>query len=130
MHVRAGAHNDRGNLLLTAAREVHEETGLIVSIPTSVPLIVCEEVSIGFISLAALGVELPAEELHRAEGNFEGDTVRVGFDELHRSLLDDYWVPAGRAQVLSWLALDAPVGATRARFRKMSGAKLFGQFVE
>ena len=61
--------------------------------------------------------------------NPEGRIVRVKAAELPGRLHDNDWVPAGKIQVLAWLALGAPIGRRRVRFGKASGQEVFNEFL-
>jgi 8-oxo-dGTP pyrophosphatase MutT (NUDIX family) len=126
--------HDRGSLANTAVREVLEETGMQIAMPSKMTMVICHESRIGFLSVGFLGVEVSGDSVLRAQGNFEGEVVPVAFDELARRLTADEWVPAGKAHVLSWLALDAPLPSGKALFRGQgwprSGSTVFSELVE
>jgi len=71
------------------------------------------------------------EALRRAKGNFEGAIVKISFTELESALTgDEKWVPAGKANVLAWLALGAPSSDGRsALFNGRTGQELFNSIV-
>lgn len=122
-------HHDHFSLVRTAQRETLEECGIGFDISPLPKLILGQELNIGFLHLALLGVGISKGALEAGLANHEGKISRVKAAELTRKLRDDKWVPAGKAQVLAWLALGAPVGRHRIRFGTASGQDVFNDFV-
>ncbi|MEO7426116.1 MAG: NUDIX hydrolase [Fibrobacteria bacterium] len=121
---------DQLSLVHTAHRELREESGFNFDLEIQPPLLLGRELRIGFLHVALLGVTISSKSLLLAKPNGEGEIVTIDWNELQKLLLDDSWVPAGRAQVLAWLAIGAPHSAGRATFNGMNGQKLFDIVVE
>lgn len=124
-----GRDYDHLSLARAARRETEEESGMSFDIVRLPPMLVGEEPKIGFIHLALLGVCVSKETLFAARGNREGSITRIGIDDLPRRLADPDWAVAGKVQILSWLALGAPIGRKRIRFGRESGQQLFNRLV-
>ena len=120
---------DHFSLARTARRETLEECGISFDISPLPKLLLGQEMNIGFLHLALLGVNISKASLETAIANHEGKISRVKAADLQRRLQNDNWVPAGKAQVLAWLALGAPVGRHRVRFGKTSGQYIFNELV-
>jgi 8-oxo-dGTP pyrophosphatase MutT (NUDIX family) len=134
LHTFGGAYMpaDQLSMLSTALRELGEESHLSFDPGASPPLLVGRERKIGFLHVALIGVNVSLASLRRAEAlppPSEGPIVRIPWNELPRRLIDETWVPAGKCQVLSWLALGAPQSAGRAPFGGESGQELFNRIV-
>jgi hypothetical protein len=112
---------DHRSLVRTAQRETKEKCGIGFDLPRLPNLLLGEELKIGFVFLTVLGVCISKDMLDNAMSNPEGRIVRVKAAELPGRLHDHDWVPAGKIQVLAWLALGAPIGRRRVRFGKASG---------
>ena len=67
-----GVEPDRKGLGETGEREIFEETQFSVDIDQSLPILLSHEVTTGFIQLVFLGVNVQAEALEKAQGNWEG----------------------------------------------------------
>jgi hypothetical protein len=87
------------------------------------------ELDIGFLQLALLGINVRKGALFFAEANYEGRLSVIKCADLAKRLIDDSWVPAGRAQVLSWLALGGRVGRRRLMFDGLTGGEVFDRIV-
>ena len=125
-----GTPADKLSLMNTARREVLEEAESGLVWQETPAMILLKELETGFIQLALLGIDIPGKEAGRLVGTWEGDPIRVGFRDLHRSLTtDETWVPAGKAAVLAWLALGAPNTKGRMKFGEFTPAKLFDSVV-
>jgi 8-oxo-dGTP pyrophosphatase MutT (NUDIX family) len=118
---------DLNSLVRAAVRETFEESGIAFEVGTS-PLLLSEE-AIGFLNLALLGRGITRQSLDRARENHEGQIIRIKAADLPHRLQDPDWVPCGKAQVLAWLALGAPVGDRRIRFQNEPGQKLFNRLI-
>ena len=124
--------SDGGNLLRTAWRKIQREMGVMPPIDNSAPMLLSQESSTGFIQLA-VPIKLPPDEVNDMKSSWEGEIVPVLYEDLEKSLpLDTHsvsperqWVPTGKAQVLSWLALGAPGCAPETRFGDYSATELF-----
>jgi hypothetical protein len=99
-----------------------------ISMPS--PMLILEEIEIGFVNLALLGVTVSRRTLETAQSNHEGVISRILAAELPRRLTDSDWAVSARAQVLAWLALGAPIGKRRVRFGGESGQDVFNRLVE
>lgn len=131
-YVPPGAHGqdyDHLSLVRTVRRETMEESGIGFEISNVPTLLVGRELRVGFVHLALLGVSVSRSTLATAVSNREGAISLIRTDDLLRRLRDSDWAPPGKAQVLCWLALGAPVGRRRVRFGKYSGQELFRQFL-
>jgi 8-oxo-dGTP pyrophosphatase MutT (NUDIX family) len=117
---------DHLSLVRTARRETLEESGISFDIGSLPKLLMGYELKIGFAHLALLGVAISKKTLEVAMSNYEGKITRIRKDELPLKLISENWVPAGKAQVLGWLALGAPVGRRRIQFNNLSGQQIFG----
>lgn len=124
--VRGG---DGASLWHTARREIAEEIGVAIDPALRVPLLLGQELNVGFVNLCALGVPIDAEALARARGNHEGAIECIGFDALPQRLAPADWAEAGRVQLLAWLARGAPAGGAALRFDGLSGPQLFDRLV-
>jgi len=84
-----------------------------------------------FLELALLGIGVSRTALLEEKGNWEGAVMRVAFSDLEQKLIgNELWVPLGKAHVLAWLALGAPISdAKPARFNGKSGQDLFRRIV-
>jgi 8-oxo-dGTP pyrophosphatase MutT (NUDIX family) len=121
---------DRMSLEFTMVREVFEESGLIVR-RYQEPICVMQELDTGFIQYVHLGVRVTKEQFHQLSQNSEGDLIRLPYDELSKTLMNEQdWVPTGRAQILMWLGLGAPGAGWHAKFDKMSAKEVFGALVK
>ena len=102
-----------------------------------VRVLALKELSTGFIQFALVGINLNTSEAKQVKMNLEGNVVTVPFGELGTVLLSKKrgWVPTGKAQVLSWLAMGAPncaqdkavFGFANKSDRLYSAQELFGQ---
>lgn len=142
LHTYGGAYNppgshiqdDHRSLVRTAQRETNEECGIAFEISNLPKLLLGEETKIGFVHLALLGVGIPKSALDaairlRLINKKEGDITRLKAADLLHRLHDSDWVPAGKVQVLAWLALGAPIGQHRVRFGEASGQEVFNEFL-
>lgn len=127
--INKGRDYDHLSLPRAARRETDEESGISFDILKLPPMLIGEEPKIGFVHMALLGVRISKETLLAARGNHEGSITRIGIDELPRRLAEPDWAAAGRVQVLSWLALGAPIGQRRIRFGQESGQQIFNRLV-
>lgn len=137
---------DANSLLLTAIREVWEETKVPWA-PPSPSFMVAEEISTGYVQIAFLGVNISREARNLIHPRMqEGTPVYVSYDELPnylkkptekaQSVQADFvsgssrgWVPIGKAHVLAWLAHGAPGAGRRASFGGLSARQLFNSLV-
>ena len=124
-----GRDFDHDSLIKTARRETAEESGIGIDITKIPAMLVGSEPAIRFMHLALLGMQVSKEALDLACKNDEGAPTRVRCDELFQRLTSDSWVPAGKAQVLAWLALGAPTPSGLMRFAECSGQQLFNRIV-
>jgi 8-oxo-dGTP pyrophosphatase MutT (NUDIX family) len=134
-----GREGDGLSLLNTVRREVLEETRVSVTWSELPPVLLAKELATGFIQVVLLGVNLTAAEVERLDHGFEGESLRVRFDDLPRLLqrhdapdsgaVSADWVPTGKAHVLAWLALGAPGAGKRPKFGKHSATELFDLLV-
>ncbi len=85
------------------------------------------ERDIGFLELVLLGMEVSKQALLDWKKNWEGVLVKIASSDLESRLTGmESWVPSGRAHILAWLALGAPMCEHRfARFKGRSGPELF-----
>lgn len=126
---KGGMVGDRFKLRNTAVREVYEETGVHVSIPSRVPLLLMQETDTGFIQAAFLGVTVARKSSAELSPGPEGTIRRVPFEDLEQALIAWDWVPTGKVAVLAWLALGAPNAGVRPRFGEKSPQQLFESLV-
>ena len=117
------------SLIKTAQREVAEESGIVIDLLPLPPLLLGAEPKIGFVHIALLGVNVSRATVSAAFTNIEGSIAIVKFSDLRDRLSSDAWVPAGKAQILSWLALGAPLGHERMKFGGHTGEEVFNQIV-
>lgn len=120
---------DGSSLLHTARREIAEEIGVAIDFAALPPLLLCEELNVGFVNLGVLGVPIDAAALAQARGNHEGAIECIGFDALPQRLSPADWAEAGRVQLLAWLALGAPAGGAPLHFDGLTGPQLFDHLV-
>jgi hypothetical protein len=122
---------DHQDLLDTARRETHEEARLCFGTNQQPPLILSHQPDIGYLTVAMLGLEVTKVESEQAKGMTEGAIERVSFSSLGERLSGkEIWEPSGKAQVLSWLALGAPVHSRKSlRFGDLTGQGLFDLLV-
>ncbi len=116
---------DRLGIQHTGVREIFEESKAAVDISESVPIIVTDEFEIQFINIAYLGVSVTARQVRRMLGNWEGDPVQIGFDELEEKLANiNEWVPSGWVHILLWLSCNTPSANSPIKFGGLSGSEL------
>lgn len=120
-----GVAPDRFSLKSTAHREVHEESQIEISTASEVPMMLCEELSTGFIQLVLLGMPVTKAAVGAISDNWEGAVAPIGFDDLPAVLFSSKWAPSGKGHVLAWLALGAPGAGPRPKFGKHSPDDLF-----
>lgn len=121
-----GTPADKLSLSNTARREVLEEAEAGLVWRETPPMICLKELETGFIQLAFLGIDIPSKEAVRLAGSWEGEPIRIAFNDLHRTLTtDESWVPTGKAAVLAWLALGAPNTKGRVKFGEFTATELF-----
>lgn len=97
---------DRGSLVLTALRELEEETGLAARYEVATPLGMFQDNATASLEFILLGLNLRPVEAERLCHSAEGDIVTIPFDELPELLRQrDLWTAGGRFVVLSWLML-------------------------
>ena len=120
---------DRGGVLSTVQREVHEESQISLSIDAPPHLMISKELTTGFIQLGFLGFNISSHTMDRLSGNWEGSPERVPFRHLPEVLSRQSWVPSGKAHILAWLALGAPNSGVRPRFGGQSPRQVFETFV-
>lgn len=126
-----GERHDYNGLIECAQRELSEETGLSVTIPNTIPVLLLEETSISFIEMAYLGVNISNEQLERTRSSWEGRVVKIPFDELKEKLCDfEDWTPSGLLHILFWLALDTPNSKERLKFAGEDAAALLKEVVK
>lgn len=100
--------DDGGSLILTALRELEEETSLTARYDAATPLALFQDTATASLELVLLGLGLRPAEADRLCHTAEGEVVAVPFDELPELLRQhDQWSPGGRFEVLSWLMLGA-----------------------
>jgi 8-oxo-dGTP pyrophosphatase MutT (NUDIX family) len=128
-------HADEHGIIDTVARELHEESGLSLSVLQDAlqhaprPVMWGQEVSTGGCQITYLGIPIkendwvnPAQASQAPE--WEGHSLEVGFDELPEVLMRPDWVPSGLAHILAWLAWDAPNTKPLERFGHLSAQDL------
>lgn len=126
-----GKRHDYNGLIECAERELSEETGLSVTIPNTIPVLLLEEPSISFIEMTYLGVNISNEQLERSRPSWEGGVVKISFDELKDKICDfDEWTPSGLLHILFWLALDTPNSKERLKFAGEDAAALLKEVVK
>lgn len=137
LHIFGGAFDpvldisaNHASLKLTIQRELHEETGLQLSLPDTPQLILTREKTSGFIQLCMLGVPVRAAQLCDLQDNWEGRIYRVAFSELAELLTEPNWVASGKAHILSWLALGAPHTEPSQKFGPYSARQLFELLID
>lgn len=123
------AENDKSHLRWTAAREVFEELGLLVSLAEQGSdrpgLLLLRERDTGAVLMAYLGARIVAGLDAPDVDHDEGHLCAIGFDDLEETLAAaERWAPSGRAAVLTWLALGAPGAPPDARFGDVEAATL------
>jgi 8-oxo-dGTP pyrophosphatase MutT (NUDIX family) len=102
-------HADYSGIKRTALREILEETNLGIHIPKETPLIIIDEQEIQFIQITFLGVNLSSSQVEDVTGNWEGNPVKITFDELYNKMQNlNSWTPTGWVHVLMWLVLKCP----------------------
>lgn len=122
----AKLRDDRHDLRATGVRELHEETKMSISMQEIPEMMFSKELDTGYIQLVFLGIDVSPEALKNVEDNWEGKTIRLGFDQLEEKLRDvTDWCPSGRGQVLSWLALGAPCAIPNPTFARRTPIALF-----
>ena len=126
-------HHDNLSLVRTAQRETNQECGIAFEISRLPKLLLGEELKIGFVHLALLGVGVSQSALDTAirlklANKEEGEINRLKAADLPQKLHDPDWVPAGKVQVLAWLALGARIGTQSVRFGGASGPDIFNGF--
>lgn len=125
----AQSENDGRDLRATIAREVKEETKLILPIDAAPPIICAKEIATGFIQLVYLGFNMSVDNFEAAIGNWEGHIETIRYVDLPVALKNPDWVPSGKAHVLAWLALNGPGGKMSPRLGSMSPIQLFNSLV-
>ena len=120
---------DHLSLLMTARRETAEESGLGIDIANVPCLLLGRESKIGFLHVALLGMQVSKNALALAIASKEGRHTTIKCADLQHALNTEQWVPAGKAQVLSWLAMGAPNSGRRVRFGRQSAQELFDSIV-
>jgi 8-oxo-dGTP pyrophosphatase MutT (NUDIX family) len=120
-------------LIECAERELHEETGLSVTIPDTTPvlLLLLRLSPISYLETVYLGINISNEQLKRIRPTWEGGVVEIPFDELKDKLcyFDD-WTPSGLLHILFWLALDTPNSKEKLKFAGEDAATLFEEVVK
>ncbi|WP_394778639.1 NUDIX domain-containing protein [Undibacterium sp.] len=116
------------DLLATMLREIKEETGLVLQVPTLPPMMCSQELATGFIQFVFLGLVVPTAALEQLSNSWEGSAVCIGYDELGEALSQPDWVTSGKVHVLAWLALGAPGINTGQRFDGLTATQLFETF--
>lgn len=125
-----GQRGDLGGLKECVERELHEESGLGAAIPNGTPIVLLEEPSIDYVQVAFLGVNIPSNILDRSRETWEGDVVRIPFDELEVKLCNFHdWTPSGLLHILFWLALDAPNSKAKLKFAGKSADSVLKKVV-
>ncbi len=116
---------DRLGIQHTGIREISEEAKAGIDISESVPIIVTDEFEIQSIEITYLGVSVTARQVRRMLGNWEGDPVQIGFDELEEKLANiNEWVPSGWVHILLWLSCNTPSANSPIKFGGLSGSEL------
>jgi hypothetical protein len=116
---------DRLGIQHTGVREIFEESKAAIDISESVPIIVTDEFEIQSIEITYLGVSVTARQVRRMLGNWEGDPVQIGFDELEEKLANiNEWVPSGWVHILLWLSCNTPSANSPIKFGGLSGSEL------
>lgn len=119
--------NDGSNLKNTMRREFLEELEIGFDYPKNTKLLFGVETDTGFIQIVALGVKVNSHDYEDIKDNWEGNHIKLGFDELYEKLSSDKenWVPSGKAHILVWLALGAPNCHPETKFSGYSAQELF-----
>jgi len=127
--------NDGGSLRRTAERELAEEMGLRVRIPDDCVRVSARQGMSGgteqFWQLNFLGVDIDPADADLAGSSSEGHVLPLSMKKLAAALLDpaEKWVPAGRAAVLLWLALGAPMAGGSRGFDPTKARRVFDAWV-
>jgi 8-oxo-dGTP pyrophosphatase MutT (NUDIX family) len=136
-HIFGGAFNPTldissklASLRLTLQRELHEETGLQLSIPPHAMMALTKEKATGFVQWCVLGVPVEVNQLAQLHGNWEGSIHRVSFNQLSEFLQEPNWVASGKAHILSWLALGAPQTKPDQKFGTYTPLQLFEKLIK
>lgn len=116
---------DIGGVRECIERELQEETGVAITVPSSTPIALIDEYGIDFIQIAFLGVNISKEQLNRMRPNWEGTIVQVNFDDLYRRLKNQSeWTPSGWAHAAMWLALGTPGSKSKLSFGSLTAEQL------
>ena len=136
-HIFGGAFNPTldissklASLRLTLQRELHEETGLQLSIPPHPMMALTKEKATGFVQWCVLGILVEVNQLAQLHGNWEGSIHRVSFNQLSEFLQEPNWVASGKAHILSWLALGAPQTNPDQKFGAYTPLQLFEKLIK
>ena len=135
-HILGGAFNPlldtadgQASMARTLQRELFEETGLHLSLPETSPLVLSKEKMSGFIQCCMLGVPVKEAQLTQLSSNWEGRIHRVGFHQLANLFNDKNWVASGKAHILCWLALGAPLTKPGQKFGTYTPQQLFEMLI-
>ena len=136
-HIFGGAFNpaidslsNQVSLRHTLQREIFEETGLSCSIPKNSAFTLCKEKTTGFIQWCLLGLPVEVTQLEQLQDNWEGSIHRLPFNQLGNFLQEENWVASGKANILSWLALDAPHSKPNQKFGPYTALQLFDHLIK
>ena len=127
LHTFSGAWqppNSRSNetreteILQSALRELYEETGVKMAATRGTGSALFRDLKWGATEYCLLGIEVSEMQCGAMSDTEEGEIVFVHFDDLYQSLEDTkgLWTDGGRAEVLTWLALNAPPIGSSATF--------------
>ena len=135
-HIFGGAFNpivdtisNQASLRHTLQREILEETSLSCAIPNNSTFSLCKEKTTGFLQWCLLGMPIDVAQLEHLHGNWEGSIHRLPFNQLAEFLQDEKWVPSGKANILSWLALGAPHTKPQQKFGPYTALQLFERLI-
>jgi len=104
-----GERGDISGLKECVIREIHEETGLSVTIPNNTPIAIIDEFAVDYVQVTFLGINVTFEQLKDLRNNWEGTITKIHFDHLLKRLNNFHeWTNTGWVDVVLWLALDTP----------------------
>ncbi len=113
----------KSGLRRTAIREIHEESGLAVTLAENHPHLVFHEDATGFIGLVFLGVAVGSTQLSGVVGTHqEGGVKFYSFKEIGDLAEAGQlaFVPTGLQTLMFWLSLGAPDGNCNLPCRKQA----------
>jgi len=102
---------DSNDLLRTAQREIHEETGYLLDPKHFQAASLLIEGGTGYFQYLFLGVDVSKEQRLQMRPSGEGVLVDFKFDELADRLCSEPFVPTCILQSMIWLSLGAPTSS-------------------